>query len=120
MVTVLFFVRIEQPPRYTRPDKRFPDSTLFRSSTAGCSSASERMKSRSYSCLTFHDRISASKKFQCGLSRTVVPTRVLATISPFAVSVLNTSRSTRSEEHTSELQYIMRFSYAVFCLKKKK
>src|SRR3546814_10307968 len=30
------------------------------------------------------------------------------------------SRSTRSEEHTSELQSLMRISYAVFCLKKKK
>src|SRR3546814_5450376 len=30
------------------------------------------------------------------------------------------SASTRSEEHTSELQSLMRISYAVFCLKKKK
>src|SRR3546814_7884483 len=50
--------------------------------------------------LTFHDRTSASKKFQCDESSTVVPTR--------------------SEEHTSELQSLMRISYAVFCLKKKK
>src|SRR3546814_2162765 len=32
----------------------------------------------------------------------------------------NVSQSTRSEEHTSELQSLMRISYAVFCLKKKK
>src|SRR3546814_6017366 len=35
-------------------------------------------------------------------------------------SVNNSSRSWRSEEHTSELQSLMRISYAVFCLKKKK
>src|SRR3546814_6628310 len=31
----------------------------------------------------------------------------------------NSTRTRRSEEHTSELQYLMRISYAVFCLKKK-
>src|SRR3546814_1740175 len=36
------------------------------------------------------------------------------------VSSMNTNRSGRSEEHTSELQSLMRISYAVFCLKKKK
>src|SRR3546814_10559340 len=35
-------------------------------------------------------------------------------------AVLATNTSTRSEEHTSELQSLMRSSYAVFCLKKKK
>src|SRR3546814_5788550 len=37
-----------------------------------------------------------------------------------AVTVLPVTASTRSEEHTSELQSLMRISYAVFCLKKKK
>src|SRR3546814_7443638 len=35
-------------------------------------------------------------------------------------AVFNASRTSRSEEHTSELQSLMRISYAVFCLKKKK
>src|SRR3546814_5594768 len=40
---------------------------------------------------------------------------------PIALIILiNSARSTRSEEHTSELQSLMRISYAVFCLKKKK
>src|SRR3546814_7398702 len=38
----------------------------------------------------------------------------------FAVSGQNATRFVRSEEHTSELQSLMRISYAVFCLKKKK
>src|SRR3546814_1565454 len=36
------------------------------------------------------------------------------------LSTWRASRSTRSEEHTSELQSLMRISYAVFCLKQKK
>src|SRR3546814_2715378 len=36
------------------------------------------------------------------------------------IAVVHTARPARSEEHTSELQSLMRISYAVFCLKKKK
>src|SRR3546814_2904818 len=36
------------------------------------------------------------------------------------VTIVATGQQTRSEEHTSELQSLMRISYAVFCLKKKK
>src|SRR3546814_10801981 len=42
-----------------------------------------------------------------------------STTSPARLSVLDVTHS-RSEEHTSELQSLMRISYAVFCLKKKK
>src|SRR3546814_7581068 len=41
-------------------------------------------------------------------------------ISEYETGKLNTPRIVRSEEHTSELQSLMRISYAVFCLKKKK
>src|SRR3546814_5784629 len=40
--------------------------------------------------------------------------------SPYNLKQVKPSRATRSEEHTSELQSLMRISYAVFCLKKKK
>src|SRR3546814_5250276 len=55
---------------------------------------------------------------QYSLVRRMVSTRVVA--SGFHGSALPNSRSRRSEEHTSELQSLMRISYAVFCLKKKK
>src|SRR3546814_8764357 len=42
----------------------------------------------------------------------------LATIEAVLVTLLDNSRQARSEEHTSELQSLMRNSYAVFCLKK--
>src|SRR3546814_6374639 len=45
-------------------------------------------------------------------------TRELATVA--ALTVMGNARPQRSEEHTSELQSLMRISYAVFCMKKKK
>src|SRR3546814_6711070 len=79
---------IRRPPRSTRTDTLFPDTTLFRSK-AMCSMPPRRR--RAGSC--------------CG-----------ACTSPKTAA----SRARgRSEEHTSELQSLMRISYAVFCLKKK-
>src|SRR3546814_9909858 len=46
--------------------------------------------------------------------------RVQGTDRPYAPASLRTRHLQRSEEHTSELQSLMRISYAVFCLKKKK
>src|SRR3546814_10769584 len=48
--------------------------------------------------------------------------RILRTTCPWkgSVSVIRENAPSRSEEHTSELQSLMRISYAVFCLKKKK
>src|SRR3546814_7349029 len=81
-----------RPPRSTRTDTLFPYTALFRS--AGASAA----VSASYSS-TASGATSAS-------------------------TILSRSTSAaprfRSEEHTSELQSLMRISYAVFCLKKKK
>src|SRR3546814_1614706 len=50
--------------------------------------------------------------FQCGYC---TPGQICS-----AVAVLDEIKASRSEEHTSELQSLMRISYAVFCLKKKK
>src|SRR3546814_6117764 len=44
---------------------------------------------------------------------------LLTTIAPGIERSVNSMRARRSEEHTSELQSLMRISYAVFCLKKK-
>src|SRR3546814_6033290 len=81
---------IRRPPRSTRTDTLFPYTTLFRS-MPGAASRWWRRRSRAW------------------------PTR------PPAPRTKSRARSpTRSEEHTSELQSLMRISYAVFCLKKKK
>src|SRR3546814_2062060 len=92
-----FFLMIRRPPRSTRTDTLFPYTTLFRSRPRrGRCRAAVRRRGR--------DR-PPSRDGQRGKRQSAPrPLRV---------------RASRSEEHTSELQSLMRISYAVFCLKKK-
>src|SRR3546814_10165722 len=93
---------IRRPPRSTRTDTLFPYTTLFRSipKTRGDAPQVEGKESR-------RQRARIVRTFEK---------------SPTARSALRivSNRTWRSEEHTSELQSLMRISYAVFCLKKKK
>src|SRR3546814_3719166 len=95
-----FFLMLRLPPRSTRTDTLFPYTTLFRSAYAasGCSGATYR-----------------SLLVVAGDS----PATGLEDLRGARLAY-NGSDSQRSEEHTSELQSLMRISYAVFCLKKKK
>src|SRR3546814_8827947 len=111
---------IRRPPRSTRTDTLFPYTTLFRSAGSGrdalqrAQGAAERRLGgavdlgqrdvhRLDQLLAVHEAITLLRKF-----------RLLAAARVEGVQLL------RSEEHTSELQSLMRISYAVFCLKKKK
>src|SRR3546814_3790308 len=85
---------IRRPPRSTRTDTLFPYTTLFRS----------KLKTAAATLKTSPDE---------------VPARIAALVEIRATGVCHTDEFTRSEEHTSELQSLMRISYAVFCLKKK-
>src|SRR3546814_4211610 len=93
-----FFLMIRRPPRSTRTDTLFPYTTLFRS-------AGHRPKRRrprpAPGC-----RRTRWRSGRCGRRGR-------------ASGRAGWSWGTRSEEHTSELQSLMRISYAVFCLKKK-
>src|SRR3546814_7931074 len=84
---------IRRPPRSTRTDTLFPYTTLFRSN--GMSTNVE----------TNNTRITAVSAIPRRRERN---------------SLSGLCATERSEEHTSELQSLMRISYAVFCLKKKK
>src|SRR3546814_6865924 len=92
---------IRRPPRSTRTDTLLPDTTLFRSSHR----AGERGSRIAY-------RVAVAVEHALG-------------IEPVAAGVGHPHQSlgirtrTKMEEHTSELQSLMRISYAVFCLKKK-
>src|SRR3546814_5566850 len=93
-----FFLIIRRPPRSTRTDTLFPCTTLFRSP----------------------DQING--RFTASLLAVLIEV-----VYVFLVNRtdrhhhnLNSRTGGRSEEHTSELQSLMRISYAVFCLKKKK
>src|SRR3546814_1392996 len=86
---------IRRPPRSTRTDTLFPYTTLFRSSSAAIS-----MTPRSAANWCARPKGNRVKQL--------------------AIMDSDGGNHKRSEEHTSELQSLMRTSYAVFCLKKKK
>src|SRR3546814_20771849 len=91
-----FCLMIRRPPRSTRTDTLFPYTTLFRS-------VIRVQQTAAWDRLVVHD--------ENLMSRLAVLQRRANAGRPGA---------DRSEEHTSELQSLMRISYAVFCLKKKK
>src|SRR3546814_7950821 len=93
---------IRRPPRSTRPDTLFPYTTLFRSRQDGD-----------------HDRQNHEPHVVMVGNHVIDHAAILALFArahPHHLAYCNTHRS---EEHTSELQSLMRISYAVFCLKKK-
>src|SRR3546814_1273309 len=93
-----FFLMIRRPPRSTRTDTLFPYTTLFRSADYPI-------------WLGIGDRL-----VKVGAAGMLIIGRVL-----HGDRQADLERAhPRSEEHTSELQSLMRISYAVFCLKKKK
>src|SRR3546814_2886620 len=104
---------IRRPPRSTRTDTLFPYTTLFRSFwMRNLVGFSWRAMLRIYSA-------------SLGVALiTVLPAlyAVMAWRSPAILGFLDfvLTGAARSEEHTSELQSLMRISYAVFCLTKKK
>src|SRR3546814_5446502 len=107
-ICMFFFLMIRRPPRSTRTDTLFPYTTLFRS-------------------LVSRGTISNFLLEAAGLN---VANMVILKLFGDEQIMLNCLASdfgvkqglmtARSEEHTSELQSLMRSSYAVFCLKKKK
>src|SRR3546814_6979809 len=94
---LVFLLMIRRPPRSTRTDTLFPYTTRFRS-------AGEQAQ--------FQDQAESRMK---DLSHGAGRWRRAPTSSAMRVD----DTRTRSEEHTSELQSLMRISYAVFCLNKK-
>src|SRR3546814_3916134 len=106
---------IRRPPRSTRPDTLFPYTTLFRSEI---SAAAARCDAETIAALrAAAERIEAFHRKQLpeDISYTdQAGVRLGARWTPVAAAGL------RSEEHTSELQSLMRISYAVFCLKQTK
>src|SRR3546814_21000938 len=107
LLWLFFFLRIRRPPRSTRTDTLFPDTTLFRSHyviTDGGAAPNVVPASASVYYYVRHP--------EPGVVRDVV--------ARLQAAAEGAARGTgRSEEHTSELQSLMRISYAVFCLKKK-
>src|SRR3546814_8537741 len=115
---LFLFLMLSRPPRSTRTDTLFPYPTLFRS------------LGRALNCMAqaiYYEAANEPENGQRAVAQ-VVLNRVRHPAFPDSVcgviyqgSHLTTGcQFTRSEEHTYELQSLMRISYAVFCLKKKK
>src|SRR3546814_2325955 len=104
---------IRRPPRSTRTDTLFPYTTLFRSALVDLG-------------LAEFDKIFAINTRATWLIGKAAHPHLKASKGAFiATASMSATQPTpalglRSEEHTSELQSLMRISYAVFCLKKKK
>src|SRR3546814_15370317 len=97
-VFIFFFLMLRRPPRSTRTDTLFPYTTLFRSP------GDQARRPKPWSAAGNWARDAPRSRDSFGQRKRKAPC----------------SRVQRSEEHTSELQSLMRISYAVFCLKKKK
>src|SRR3546814_8347074 len=98
---------IRRTPRSTRTDTLFPYTTLFRSELAEALDVSRNVLREALSRLRMLGMIETKKK------------RGMILAEPDILGGFERVMD-RSEEHTSELQSLMRISYAVFCLKKKK
>src|SRR3546814_20251806 len=104
-----FLVMIRRPPKSTRTDTLFPYTTLFRSIPA----------------LNYQRHLFRERQVRSVTANTRADGRAFLDIAArHRLSVTTTGypldAAERSEEHTSELQSLMRISYSVFCLKKKK
>src|SRR3546814_10614084 len=113
---------IRRPPRSTRTDTLFPYTTLFRSKLA-------RFYSDDINAWEFYDLKTDPHEMHNRIDDPAMQARIAAMKQRLVAlrrqygdsdgPAVDTPRN-RSEEHTSELQSLMRNSYAVFCLKKKK
>src|SRR3546814_1268239 len=114
---------IRRPPRPTRPATLFPYTTLFRSKDGP--RVNREINVRNVRCvgpdgemigvLSLSDALAQAEQFGLDL------VEVSPNADPPVCKILDFGKfKYRSEEHTSELQSLMRISYAVFCLKKKK
>src|SRR3546814_11518983 len=122
MYTLFFFLMIRPPTKSTRTDTLFPYTTLFRSRLI----RGDRIirQARLHPATAPEHRWRTAKMFRNhGQASSPSPAEWLSRDRRRSVPVTGTPqkmrRARRSEEHTSELQSLMRISYAVFCLKKK-
>src|SRR3546814_2391121 len=124
-----FFLMIRRPPRPTRTDTLFPYTTLCRSrlTLSHPLARAEGSADALLEPLGLEAKLSLDAPSLAPLSAFAgmpvagaAQVNVDATVAEGGGSIRANVDGTRSEEHTSELQSLMRTSYAVFCLKKKK
>src|SRR3546814_15020927 len=143
-LSLFFFLMIRRPPRSTRTDTLFPYTTLFRSLRELLDRRGRHLSGGEQQMLAIGRALLSSPKLLLldepsqGLAPVIVDAVVetLKKLQGQEIGILLVEQNAdiaieiadrvciidqgRSEEHTSELQSLMRISYAVFCLKKKK
>src|SRR3546814_4682102 len=102
---------IRRPPRSTRTDTLFPYTTLVRSLHTAAKAGTVMHSVIRFSAILFA-ALSALTLGSCSDDKETGPVAV-------SIAGLPDDLAHRSEEHTSELQSLMRISYAGFCLKKQ-
>src|SRR3546814_1483156 len=112
----IFFLRIRRQPSSTRTDTLFPYTALFRSGRSIYSTVESWAAARGATeiRLAVLEANEAAERFWRSLG--FIEYR---RVGPDTFKMRRHRRIERSEEHTSELQSLMRISYAVFCLQKK-
>src|SRR3546814_5341886 len=129
LIWLCFFLVIGRPPRSTRPDTLFPYTTLFRSGLrqppgqrrAGLSGADDDRVEPTRAVHAATPAADNAARVDAGIARNPDDSANWSLAMPILLAGIRRAISAeRSEEHTSELQSLMRISYAVFCLKKQK
>src|SRR3546814_1142300 len=127
-----FFLMIRRPPRSTRTDTLFPYTTLFRSDGSQGECFFQKHHADSLGddvhAIALQQKRGRARYLYVDSIEGVIDLVQMNTLEfhPWGARIDDPERpdrmvfDLRSEEHTSELQSLMRISYAVFCLKKKK
>src|SRR3546814_8112373 len=115
---------IRRPPKSTRTDTLFPYTSLFRSHNFAHEFMAQyvpRLHRRDIAVIEMEVRPADRRGGDAddGVAG-IDDFRIVDGIDPDVMLAMQCESAHRSEEHTSELQSLMRISYAVFCLKKKK
>src|SRR3546814_14426036 len=128
MFYICFFLMIRRPPRSTRTDTLFPDTTLFRSVGTDTNDVRQKLRAEYAPKFSAHgDAISLNADLFARI-KTLYEQRDSLGLDAQAVRLVERyytgfvragANLSRSEEPTSALQSLMRISYAVFCLKTK-
>src|SRR3546814_4360985 len=113
-----FFLMRRRPPRSTRTDTLFPYTTLFRSDTLLVVRIDRLARSLSH-LLEIVETLRAKGAYFRSINDPIDTSSAQGMLMTQMLGAFAEFERARSEEHTSELQSLMRISYAVFCLKKK-
>src|SRR3546814_5803609 len=115
MTSMFLFLMIRRPPRPTRTDTLFPYTTLVRSPAA----VGAFLVTGALIVLT--GLVTPLGRLVAAIPKSIAQAMLAGVLLPLCLGPVTgaVANPWRSEEHTSELQSLMRISYAVFCLKKK-